>query len=178
MADDVKTQEATTPEASKDEVTKVEKTEGEKSLPVSAVNKIVQERIAEVIKKQEVETTKKVEEAVRLEKMTAAEREKELARKRDEELAQKENELTIRENKLVGVEKLAQDEIPTDFIDFLVDSDATIMDARITTFRDKWSQGIAKAVEKKLKGEAPKDISTTTNSKPKAVTNGISDMLM
>lgn len=165
MADDVKTQEATTPEASKDEVTKVEKTEGEKTLPVSAVNKIVQDRIAEVLKKQEVETSKKIEEAVKLEKMTAADREKELARKKDEELASKALELTIRENKLSGVEKLALDEIPTSFIEFLVDPDTSVMESRIDTFREQWTQGIAKAVEKRLKGEAPKDISTPTNSK-------------
>jgi hypothetical protein len=177
MADEVKTQEATTPEASNKEVEKVEKTEVEKTLPVSAVNKIVQERIAEVIKKNEQETAKKIDEAVKMTKMSADEREKELARKRDEELAHKETELTLRENKLSGVEKLAQDEIPTDFIDFLVDTDPVIMENRISTFREKWALGIAKGVEKKLQGEAPKDISNQTNPTKQPAQTGLASNL-
>ncbi len=165
MADEVKTPEAPIPEASKQEDVKVEKQEGEKTLPVSEVNRIVQERLAKERERSKAETDKAIDEAIKLTKMSAEDKAKELERKKNEELSLKEKELTLRENKLTGVEKLATDKIPTDFIEFLVDEDPEAMSGRIDTFRTRWSEAISQAVEERLKGTTPKDISNQSNPK-------------
>jgi hypothetical protein len=70
-------------------------------------------------------------------------------------LDDREAQLVIRENTLTAKEAFGKHGIPEDLIAFVVDADSTKQDEKITTLQKAWANALKKAVESKLKSQAP-----------------------
>lgn len=125
------------------------------------LDKIVSERLERDRKKQQSIFEKKLDEKLaeqeRLSKLSQEEKEKQLTEKAKRDLEDKQKELTIRENKLSGKEKLTELNIPVEFIDFVLSEDLEKMTENIEIFSKKWNEAVNAAVADKLKGDAPRD---------------------
>lgn len=94
-------------------------------------------------------------EAERLAKMSESEKSAELIKQKEEALAAKEAELANRELKLEAIKILNEQELPVQFVDFILGNDADSTDNNIKTFKTQWKNAIDKAVTEKLKGHSP-----------------------
>lgn len=103
---------------------------------------------------------KEKEEAERLAKLTAEERKQEelkLALQEAEELKS-----TLRRERLErdAIDILVQENIPTDFVDYLIREDEETTKDAISTFKEQWNKAIDERVKAeidgKLAGETPK----------------------
>lgn len=103
--------------------------------------------------------------------LTADERESEAKAKREKELKDREDAITLRERRLIAQEMLAQKNIPTDLVDFVVDLDETKTKENIEKLAKTYNKSVETGVTDKLKGTPPTDFSNTnTNTdKPKKV---------
>lgn len=103
--------------------------------------------------------------------LTADERETEAKQKREAELKAREDAITLRERRLIAQELLAQKNIPTDLVDFVVDLDETKTKENIEKLAKTYNKSVENGVTDKLKGTPPTDFSNTnTNTdKPKKV---------
>ena len=106
---------------------------------------------------------KEREEWERQSKLSQEEREKELLAKEQQRQKDRERVLTLRENRLSGIEKLSEFKMPGDFIDFVIDEDLDKMTERIANLNKLWSKAIEEAVSDRVKGNPPKDIPTNKN---------------
>lgn len=155
---------------------KKEGTEGGKTFTQDDVDKILSERLEREQKKfekrLETETKKAQEEAEELAKMSEEEKIKELSEKQATELADKEKNLTLRENKLDGIDKLNELKIPIRFVDFVLNEDKDVMDKNIELLHKEWKAAISEEVANQLKGKPPKDPNSDNSKgkKPEVVT--------
>lgn len=103
--------------------------------------------------------------------LTADERESEAKAKREKELKDREDAITLRERRLIAQEMLAQKNIPTDLVDFVVDLDEAKTKENIEKLAKTYNKSVENGVTDKLKGTPPTDFSNTnTNTdKPKKV---------
>ena len=103
--------------------------------------------------------------------LTADERETEAKQKREAELKAREDAITLRERRLIAQELLAQKNIPTDLVDFVVDLDETKTKENIEKLAKTYNKSVENGVTDKLKGTPPTDFSNTnTNTdRPKKV---------
>lgn len=152
--------------------TEENKTNTQKTFTQEEVNNLVQKRISEVQAKADERNKNAIAEALaeydRKAKMTEEERLNEERKARDHELAEKEKSITLRENRADGIEKLAELNIDTKLVDFIVDVDKDKMQKNIETFSKVFNEAVSKAVEAKLAGKTPTDYgdgSKTTNFK-------------
>lgn len=101
--------------------------------------------------------------------LTADERESEAKAKREKELKEREDAITLRERRLIAQEMLAQKNIPTDLVDFVVDLDETKTKENIEKLAKTYNKSVENGVTDKLKGTPPTDFSNTNTDKPKKV---------
>ena len=103
--------------------------------------------------------------------LTAEQREAEAKQKRDAELKAREDAITLRERRITAQELLAQKNIPTDLVDFVVDLDENKTKENIERLAKTYNKSVESGVTDKLKGTPPTDFSNTnTNTdKPKKV---------
>ena len=101
--------------------------------------------------------------------LTADERESEAKAKREKELKDREDAITLRERRLIAQEMLAQKNIPTDLVDFVVDLDETKTKENIEKLAKTYNKSVESGVTDKLKGTPPTDFSNTNTDKPKKV---------
>ncbi|MBR2766784.1 DUF4355 domain-containing protein [Candidatus Saccharibacteria bacterium] len=148
-----------------------------KTFTQEEVNALLQKRIGEVNAKAEERSKQAAEDAVaeyaRKQKMTEEERLNEERKKKDDELAEKERNITLRENRADAIEKLAQLNIDTKLVDFVVDIDADKTAENVTKLSKAFNEAVSKAVEAKLAGKTPADYGNGSKSKDKdkALTN-------
>ena len=158
---------------SRPEITE-EKTK-EKTFTQEEVNNLVSKRLSEEKAKSDERNKQAIEEALkdydRKAKMTEEERRKELLKAKDDELAEKERNITLRENRADAVVKLAELNIDTKMVDFVVDLDKDKMNDNITKLNQAFSEAVTKAVEQKLAGKTPTDYGD--GSKTGATTNKV-----
>lgn len=132
-----------------------------KTFTQDEVNNLVQKRISEVQAKADERSKAAIADAIkdydRKAKMTEEERRKELIKAKDDELAEKERSITIRENRADAIEKLAEQNIDTKLVDFVVDVDKEKMEGNIEKLSRVFNDAVTKAVEQKLAGKTPTD---------------------
>ena len=154
------TPEVETPETSNEEVKKEEK-----ALTQEEVNKIVQERLAKEEKKFEKRLIEERQEAERIATLSQEEKQKELEAKKQKEFESKQKELAVRENTLTAREKLRDADISEDMAKFFVTPNLEETEEKIEEFIKARNEDVYKAVQDRLKGSPPKDISSSSNER-------------
>lgn len=146
--------------------------DGEDNKPIftqEQVDKMISERLSRAEQKFEKTLSERLEkeraEAERLAKMSAEEKEKELTQKEAEKLKAKELELTLRENKLAGIEKLNELDMPIKFVEFVISEDTEKMNANIEIMYSEWKKAVEAQVKRQLAGTTPKDPSSEDKGK-------------
>jgi hypothetical protein len=99
-------------------------------------------------------------EAEKLAKMTASEKEKHLLEKQKSELAEKEKTIAAREMKLTKIDIFSEKKLPIKLVDFVQGDTADEVKANIDTFEKEWRSAIDEAVNEKLKGKSPFNVSS------------------
>lgn len=151
--------------------------EADKSFSQEDLNKVVSTRVSEVTDKLEKKFNDKLrkerEDWERQSKLSEEEKEKEIRQREEEKRLAKDKELTLRENRLVGREKLVELDMPTEFVDFVLTEDVDDMSEKITTLHEQWQSAVEAKVKEQLAGKTPKDPSGKSSSedeKPRSFT--------
>lgn len=136
-------------------VAKTESTPKEKTFTQEEVNSIIEKRLAKEKSKLEEKVKTEFGEAQRLATLSESERAKELYEKElnsfKEEKAKFEREkLLLETNK-----QLIAKNLPTDFANHLISSDAESTLNNINAFEKTWQEAINKELSKKIKGSTP-----------------------
>ena len=164
----ITTQDVGTTTASKKEDSKVGKTFSQEE-----VDNIVSKRLndAKVKNDEAIKTAvaNALEEERRQAKLTEEEREKEAKSKREAELKAREEEITLRENRIKAQELMAEKNIPTNLVDFVVTLDEAKTKENIEKLAKTYNKSIEDGITDKLKGTPPKDFSNDNkdSDKPK-----------
>lgn len=136
----------------------------EKTFKQEDVNKIVSDRLARERSKWEADYQTKLEaekaEAEKLAKMTASEREEHLLEKQKNQLAEKEKTIAAREMKLTKIDIFAEKKLPIKLVDYIPGDTAEEVKTNIGTFEKEWRSAIDEAVNEKLKGKSPFNVSS------------------
>jgi len=160
---DPNTQESDTPEDSKKEEKK------EDLLTPEKVNKIVQDRLAKEQKKFEERLVEEKKEAERLAQLSEQEKQKELEAKRNKEVTEREKTLAVRENTLTAREKLRDAGVSEDMAEFLVTPNSDETTEKVEQFIEKHNSSVSNAVQNKLKGTPPKEVSSSSQQSDREV---------
>jgi hypothetical protein len=99
-------------------------------------------------------------EAEKLAKMTASEKEKHLLEKQKNQLAEKEKTIAAREMKLTKIDIFAEKKLPIKLVDYIPGDTAEEVKTNIDTFEKEWRSAIDEAVNEKLKGKSPFNVSS------------------
>ena len=149
-----------------------------KTFTQDEVNTLIQKRIGEINAKNEERNKQAIQEALadydRKQKMTEEERLSEARKQKDDELAEKERSITLRENRADAIEQLAELNIDTKLVDFVVDIDKDKTAANVKALDKAFKDAVAKGVEAKLKGKTPTDFGDgdkTTGKNEKSLTS-------
>ena len=98
-------------------------------------------------------------EAEKLAKMTAQEKEKHLLEKQKLDIASKEREIALREMKLTKIDIFAEKKLPIKLVDYVQGETAEEVKVNIDTFEKEWRAAIDEAVNERLKGKSPFNVS-------------------
>ena len=149
-----------------------------KTFTQDEVNTLIQKRIGEINAKNEERNKQAIQEALadydRKQKMTEEERLSEARKQKDEELAEKERSITLRENRADAIEQLAELNIDTKLVDFVVDIDPEKTKENVKALDKAFKEAVSKGVEAQLKGKTPTDFGNgdkTTSKSDKGLTN-------
>lgn len=157
---DVETPETSKTEAKGGTTDKVEV----KTFTQDQVNDLIGKTRQEVREQLKEEVEKARKEGEELAKLTAEEREQELNRKHQEENKEWERTLAKRENRLEVYDRFAKADVDIDLIDFVIDEDKEKTLTKAEDFIEKFQKSVQQAVENKLKGKAPKDVSDNSKA--------------
>ena len=131
-----------------------------KTFTQADVDKLIGDRLKEVREKLEKEKQEEVARATELAQLDSKEREKKLAELHEKEIMEKDRALSLRENKLEAIDVFSKNNIPVDMVDYIVDVDKEKTLNNADNFVRKFNEQVSLAVAEKLKGEAPKDITS------------------
>ena len=119
-------------------------------------------RLNEKSAKDEAKFEKRLAEAQkeweRKAKLSDEERAAEAQKAKISELEERERQITMRERKTEAAEKLAAKEIPSEFVNYVVDADAEKMNSNIEGLSKVWNSALEKGVKAKLAGKTPEDV--------------------
>lgn len=142
-----------------------------KTFTQEEVNALIQKRVNDINSKNEERNKQAIQEALadydRKQKMTEEERLSEARKQKDDELAEKERSITLRENRADAVEMLAQRNIDTKLVEFVVDIDADKTAENVKALEKAFNEAVAKGVEAKLAGKTPTDFGDGNKTKDK-----------
>jgi len=113
-------------------------------------------RVTDAMKKASRKQTDAVKEAQRLATMNADERYKYELEQREKTITERESQLALSENKSACISILADKSIPVQLADFVVDTDADVMQERIKTLDKYFKLAVKAEVEKRLSSNTPK----------------------
>ena len=150
-----------------------------KTFTQDEVNALIQKRVGEINAKNDVRNKAAIQEALadydRKAKMTEEERLNEARKQKDDELAEKERNITMRENRADAIEQLADLNIDTKLVDFVVDIDKDKTAANVKALAKAFNEAVSKGVEAKLAGKTPTDFGdggkTTSRSKEGSISS-------
>jgi hypothetical protein len=130
------------------------------------IDKVVSDRLKREREKYEKELSERLKKErddwERQAKLSAEEREAEERKQREQETATREREITLRENRAEARELLQEKKIPTTLVDFVVDVDTDKTKENIASLEDAFAKAVEQGINDKLKGQTPKDKSTST----------------
>jgi len=147
--------------------------EDQKTFSQEDIDKAIAKRVGEEKAKNEKAIAEAVNTALteydRKAKLTAEEKDKEDRAAREAESAERERSITLRERRADARETLAKKNIPTEFVDLIVDVDEGKTNANIDLLERLFNKGVEAGVASKLKGEPIEDFSKSNNEtkKPK-----------
>jgi hypothetical protein len=140
-----------------------------KTFTQDEVNALIQKRVNDINAKNDERNKQAIQEALadydRKQKMTEEERLSEARKQKDDELAEKERSITLRENRADAVEMLAQRNIDTKLVDFVVDIDADKTAENVKALEKAFNEAVSKGVEAKLAGRTPTDFGDGNKTK-------------
>ena len=138
-----------------------------KGLSQEEVDKIIADRLTRQEEKFKenlaIERQKWDEDA----KLSEKEKKDKEAKEKEQAQIEKENTLSLRENRLSLVEKMAEAKIPTVFADFLVTTNTEKTIENLNTFKTAWE----KSLEEYLKGRISTDTIRTENQNKTDIVN-------
>lgn len=138
---------------------------GEKSYTQKDLDAVAGKVRAEVKAQLDKEYTERIgkerEEAERMALLSREEKDKELQSKRMKELDEKERSLILKENKLLGKEKLQELGLDSELIDLVNSENQEDMFLKIDKIAETIKRGISSGVEEQLKGTPPKDFGSS-----------------
>lgn len=137
---------------------------GQKLLSQNEVNSIIQKRLDEETKKFNELKAKEIAEVERLAKLSADDREKELLAKSETERQERDKELTLRENKLEGIQKLAEAGLEISLIENVLTTDKEQMGRNIERLQSAFQKAVEVKVNERLKGGTPQSYDNNNNS--------------
>ena len=133
-----------------------------KTFTQDEVNEIMSKRLNEKSAKDEAKFEKRLAEAQkeweRKAKLSDEERAAEAQKAKISELEERERKITMRERRTEAAEKLAAKEIPSEFVNYVVDADAEKMNSNIEGLSKVWNSALEKGVKAKLAGKTPEDV--------------------
>ena len=97
-----------------------------------------------------------VEEAVKKERMSAEEKTKYETEQREAAITKREQEINLRELKADTVVMLSKANLPANFVDFVLGSDAESTQEKVDTLKDAFDKAVQAQVEARFKGKTPK----------------------
>lgn len=160
-----KVEEQKTPETDTPEVSNEEASQEEKLLTQEQVNKLVQDIKAKEQKRTKKEVEEAREEAARLATLSQEEQQKEQDAKKRKEDDERERALAIRENTLTAKEELQKAGVPAELVGYVVDPDPEKTLENTEQFIEKYNSSVSNSVQERLKGQPPKDISSSSNER-------------
>lgn len=153
--------------------------QGSKTFSQEEVNEIVRKRINEANAKSEEKLNKAVADAIaeqeRKAKLTDEQRASEAQKAKETEIAKREQEVTLRERRAEASVILAEKNVPTELVEYIINEDADKMSENIDQLAKVWDEAVKHAVEEQLKlgGSNPKDRSSGSNSSKIATSSGV-----
>lgn len=150
-----------------------------KTFSQDEVNEIVRKRINEANAKSEEKLNKAVADAIaeqeRKAKLTDEQRASEAQKAKEAEIAKREQEVTLRERRAEASVILAEKNVPTELVEYIINEDADKMSENIDQLAKVWDEAVKHAVEEQLKlgGSNPKDRSSGSNSSKIATSSGV-----
>lgn len=114
-----------------------------------------QEDIAKLQEKFETDKQAAIEEALKKAKMTADEKAKYEQETKLKEIEEREKQIALRELKADAMKILAQKNIPSNMLDFLVGEDLEKTKLNIDSFKVEFDKALQTQLEERLKGKAP-----------------------
>lgn len=129
--------------------------EPSKTFTQEDVDKLIQDRIAREQQKWQKKVEEEKLEAEKLAKMKAEEKAKYEEEKRMKALEERENAIKVRELKATAIEILTEKNLPKDLIEILNYTDAETCNKSIEAVEKAFTQAVEKAVNERLKGDAP-----------------------
>ncbi len=146
-----------------------------KTFTQDEVNALVSKRIGEINAKNEERNKQAIADALadydRKAKMTEEERLSEARKQKDNELAEKERSITLRENRADAIEQLAELNIDTKLVDFVVDIDPEKTAANVKALGKAFNEAVEKGVKEKLAGKTPTDFGDGSKKTDKEKSN-------
>lgn len=147
----------------------VEVPAGSKAFTQEEMDAIISKRLAKEREANEKRIQEALAEERRQAQLTQEQRDKELEERRKAELREREEKITLRERRIEAQELLVKNNVPMDLVDFVVDLDKTVMEAKITKLANTYSQSVMTGVESKLKGSTPTDFNKTPTGTEKKI---------
>lgn len=106
-------------------------------------------------------------------KMTEDERATVAQKAKEEALAERERQVTLRERRAEATTMLSEKNIPTAFVEYVLDEDADKMAEKIDTLTKTWSDELKKAVKGAVSGNTPEDKSKGDLGKKTTTSSGV-----
>ena len=106
-------------------------------------------------------------------KMTEDERATAAQKAKEEALAERERQVTLRERRAEAATMLSEKNIPTAFVEYVLDEDADKMAEKIDTLTKTWSDELKKAVKGAVSGNTPEDKSKGDLGKKTTTSSGV-----
>lgn len=130
-----------------------------KTFTQDQIDSIISDRLKKqeekLAKQHKADLEKAQKEAERQAQLSADEREKERRQQEAAELEERELKITLRENAAEGKNLLTDNGLPTEFIDFINDSDMEVVQTRIKSIKKVWDAKLEEAVKEATKGKTP-----------------------
>ena len=114
--------------------------------------------IAERLKRERERWEKRLEQEREMAKLSEEERHKRELELKEQEIKERERQIRLKENQLEAIKELTQNNIPADFVEFVVHEDKEVMHKRLEALKTQWQTALQKAVKEHLKGSAPVDV--------------------
>lgn len=106
-------------------------------------------------------------------KMTEDERATAAQKAKEEALAERERQVTLRERQAEATTMLSEKNIPTAFVEYVLDEDADKMAEKIDTLSKTWSDELKKAVKGAVSGNTPEDKNKGDLGKKTSTSSGV-----